>query len=301
MAAPATPANLAVALTASNCLKLTWDNVANETGFNLYKSFDGGSNYELCMILDTDVLEHYDFDVDESTEYYYKISAFNGDGESALSASVNDTTLASSLKDSWHAGVKKIYDTNAFYLGLSDDVSMVGLRSETTLRSDTTPSEDEDVIRLADISTSIKLDDLAAPDDNTDLDASTSTHGLVVKCTAPAAGTLNVVGIGNGETAYTNKTLFDATNPANLGTAAPGSSLYAAHRDHVHQQGANVADASASHSITDPADSPADADALRDDLVTNAIPEIESALDALGTKVNAILASLEAAGIMASS
>lgn len=79
-----------------------------------------------------------------------------------------------------------------------------------------------------------KLDDCASPDDNTDLNASTSAHGLLLKATAPAAGTLNVVGIGNGETAYTNKTLFDDTNPAALGTAGPGTSLYAAHRDHVH-------------------------------------------------------------------
>ena len=79
-----------------------------------------------------------------------------------------------------------------------------------------------------------KLDDVAAPDNNTDLDASTTVHGLLLKATAPAANVLNVVGIANGETAYANKALFDATNPAALGTAAPGTSLIAAHRDHVH-------------------------------------------------------------------
>lgn len=49
------------------------------------------------------------------------------------------------------------------------------------------------------------------------------------------------------------------------------------------------ADAETSHSITDPADTPADADALRDDLVANTIPDIESALDALGAKINSLL------------
>lgn len=83
-------------------------------------------------------------------------------------------------------------------------------------------------------SDAIKLDELAAPTDVTTLDATTSLHGLVVKATAPAANVLNVVGIANGETAYTNKTLFDGTNPAALGAAAPGTSLVAAHRDHVH-------------------------------------------------------------------
>lgn len=70
--------------------------------------------------------------------------------------------------------------------------------------------------------------------DNTTGNASTSAHGFLVKATAPSSGLLNVVGIANGETAYTNKALFDATNPAALGTAAPGTAMAAARRDHVH-------------------------------------------------------------------
>jgi len=52
--------------------------------------------------------------------------------------------------------------------------------------------------------------------------------------------------------------------------------------------------------ITDPADTPADADALRDDLVTNTIPTIEANFTDLQAKVNAILAALRAAKIIAS-
>jgi hypothetical protein len=81
---------------------------------------------------------------------------------------------------------------------------------------------------------SIKLDDLTAPTDNTDLNATTSLHGLTPKAVAPGANILTVLGIANGETAWANKVLFDSTNPAALGTAAPGTSLSAAHRDHVH-------------------------------------------------------------------
>lgn len=66
----------------------------------------------------------------------------------------------------------------------------------------------------------------------------------------------------------------------------------------VKQQGL-IPDATDSHSITDPADSPADADALRDDLVANALPEIVAALDALGAKINTILDALIAAEIIA--
>jgi hypothetical protein len=53
--------------------------------------------------------------------------------------------------------------------------------------------------------------------------------------TAPAANLMNVAGIVNGETDWSNKPIFDATAPADLaGTAAAGTSLLASHRDHVH-------------------------------------------------------------------
>lgn len=80
----------------------------------------------------------------------------------------------------------------------------------------------------------IKLDAFAAPDDVTTLNASTSAHGLSPKATAPAAGLLSVLGIGNGETVRADKPLFDTTNPAALGAVAPGSALVAARRDHIH-------------------------------------------------------------------
>ena len=65
-------------------------------------------------------------------------------------------------------------------------------------------------------------------------------------------------------------------------------------------------------SITDPADTPATADALRDDLVTNALSEIgtalgalatrdtenETAIETLATEFNDLLAKLHTAGIL---
>jgi len=66
------------------------------------------------------------------------------------------------------------------------------------------------------------------------------------------------------------------------------------------KQQAHEANAVTAHAITDPADTPATADALRDDLVVNTIPAIESALNALGTKINNILSKLETAEVLAS-
>lgn len=54
-----------------------------------------------------------------------------------------------------------------------------------------------------------------------------------------------------------------------------------------------------SGAITDPGDAPADADALRDDLVANAIAEIGANLTALDTKINNLLAKLRTHGIIA--
>ena len=65
--------------------------------------------------------------------------------------------------------------------------------------------------------------------------ATTSGIGLAPQATAPASGLLSVLGIGNGETVRTDKALFDTVNPADLGTAGPGTQLIAARRDHVHK------------------------------------------------------------------
>lgn len=92
------------------------------------------------------------------------------------------------------------------------------------------------IAKTADI-TATKLDDFATPDANTDLNANTTNHGLLLQATAPAAGLYNYVGITNGETVYSNKALFDATNPSTqaFGDAAVvGSATVAARRDHKH-------------------------------------------------------------------
>ncbi len=89
------------------------------------------------------------------------------------------------------------------------------------------------VAKVSDIAAT-KIDALTAGDDNTTLDSNTTRHGLLIKAVAPAASLLNVPGIVNGESVFTNKPVFDATNPAALGSVAPGTAVTAAHRDHVH-------------------------------------------------------------------
>jgi hypothetical protein len=85
--------------------------------------------------------------------------------------------------------------------------------------------------------TSQKLDDFGTPDDNTDLNANSINHGLIVKAVVPTTGLTNVVAIEYGETIYKNKALFDATVPVTQAfgdTAGVGTAVVAARRDHKH-------------------------------------------------------------------
>ena len=77
---------------------------------------------------------------------------------------------------------------------------------------------------------------------NTDRDANTTNHGLLLKAVAPTTGLINYIGIAYGETIYALKALFDATAPAKLGTEAVGSAATAARRDHVHSAELTLAD-----------------------------------------------------------
>lgn len=80
-----------------------------------------------------------------------------------------------------------------------------------------------------------KLDDVAEPDDTTDLDVTTSKHGLCQKAIPPGSGYRNVFAMDYLETLPDWISLFDATVPSPLGTAATGVLLTVARRDHVHQ------------------------------------------------------------------
>ena len=64
---------------------------------------------------------------------------------------------------------------------------------------------------------------------------SATAHGLVAATDPGGAALLHVMASVNGATAWSVQDIFDATNPAALAaSAAPGTALVAAHRDHVH-------------------------------------------------------------------
>ena len=124
----------------------------------------------------------------------------------------------------------------------------------------------------------------------------TATQTLTNKTlTTPAITTPTITGGTITSPTIVTPTIADLTNMThNHKSAAKGGDYPFA--DMV--LAATQADAVTAHAITDPADTPADADALRDDLVTNAIPEIEGMLNALGTIINALIDKLQTAKLM---
>lgn len=153
MAAPSTPANLSIDTTGSNGFVLTWDNVAGETGFYLYRSTDNfvADSRRVLRTL-VDVLKAWELGLLASTQYYYKISAFNGDGESSLSAAVNDTTSAKSLKKYWTGSVGPFpYDENALVKDGSGVDTVYGLKSSGQMLVEEIPLFDKHIVRRIDV------------------------------------------------------------------------------------------------------------------------------------------------------
>ncbi len=209
MAAPATPANLSIDTTASNGFELTWDNVALETGFYLYRSTDNFvADSRRVAKLATDVLTAFDLGLIASTQYYYKISAFNGDGESAFSAAVNDTTLAQSLKQHWQGTVGPFdYDQNAIYPG--ENTKVVGLRSTGNIRADLVPSIDNHMVRKIDIlGSAINSPLIEDADQDTKVQCEESNDEDKIR--------FDIGGVGGGEKAVMDANAFEIKQPVTV-------------------------------------------------------------------------------------
>ncbi|GJQ37319.1 MAG: hypothetical protein JETCAE01_33290 [Anaerolineaceae bacterium] len=172
-----------------------------------------------------------------------------GDGaaivEAAITLADNTTNNASATK---HGFLKKLSNIATEFMNGQGNWAAVkdsDLSLSDITTNDASATKHGFLKKLSNIATefmngqgnwaAVKDSDLSLSDITTN-DASTSAHGFVVKATAPAAGQINIVAIGNGETGYSNKALFDATTPQNVGTAATGTATTAARSDHVHGQ-----------------------------------------------------------------
>lgn len=93
--APSIPGNLVSELTASSYLRLRWSPSSDDTGgsglqgYNIYKK--SGGNY--TKIADINSLTYLDSGLSPSTTYFYKVSAYDKQGNEATSTELSVTTV----------------------------------------------------------------------------------------------------------------------------------------------------------------------------------------------------------------
>lgn len=93
---PNDPSSLTATAMSATEINLGWtDNASDETGFDVERSTDG-TNFTSIASLGVDAESYSDNGLTESTTYYYRVTAFNGVGNSSPSNVANATTQPTS-------------------------------------------------------------------------------------------------------------------------------------------------------------------------------------------------------------
>ncbi len=91
--APAAPSSLSTGTLTTNSIQLVWtDNSDNEEGFEIFRSLSNGGTYTSIGTTGPGVATFNDAGLEDDTEYFYRVYAFNSGGISAP-ASTSATTL----------------------------------------------------------------------------------------------------------------------------------------------------------------------------------------------------------------
>lgn len=105
---PAAPAGLAISEYQDTWVRLAWTPTTGEVGYSIEQSDDGGSTYaEVLRICEAGVSEIKIGDLIASTEYYWKIRAYNGAGYSSYSDPVSQTTRSAYLPSRFEKLIRK--------------------------------------------------------------------------------------------------------------------------------------------------------------------------------------------------
>ncbi len=112
---PAVPTGLNANAVSSGQVDLSWtDNAIDEYGFHIERSTDGGGLWHLITTVSNDSQTYIDIEVTQNSTYWYRVSAYNGSGQSGYAGPVVVTTpdnpvdivlLANGYKDK---GTKKV-------------------------------------------------------------------------------------------------------------------------------------------------------------------------------------------------
>jgi len=95
MTIPSAPSSLSVTVVSDIALTVTWtDNASDETGFKLECALSGSGPWTQIATLVANVTTYPDSGLSPNTTYYYRVRAYNGDGDSSYSNTDSDTTEA---------------------------------------------------------------------------------------------------------------------------------------------------------------------------------------------------------------
>lgn len=118
--APDTPSGLAVSGTpTADSIMLTWLAVSDALGYRLYRASSSGGSYSKVGS-DIAGTTATDTGLTANTPYYYKISAYNNNGESTKSSALEATTAAVGGGHDGKTYVAKIGDTSYTDVGFPD-------------------------------------------------------------------------------------------------------------------------------------------------------------------------------------
>ncbi|MDQ3704589.1 MAG: Ig-like domain-containing protein, partial [Chloroflexota bacterium] len=93
-ATPPAPTGLAASAASSSQINLSWtDNSTNETGFRVERKLGAGGTYAEVASVGANVTTYNDTGLSTGTQYYYRVRAYNGSGNSAYSNEANATTV----------------------------------------------------------------------------------------------------------------------------------------------------------------------------------------------------------------
>jgi hypothetical protein len=94
---PAAPASMSATAFSSSQINLTWaDSANNETGYRVERSLNGSSGWSTVATLGANSISYNNTGLAASTQYFYRVAAFNSAGDSGF-ASTNATTTAPPL------------------------------------------------------------------------------------------------------------------------------------------------------------------------------------------------------------
>ena len=255
---PTAPSGLSATAIDSGQIDLAWtDESADETGFKIQRSTNGVTFADL----DTAAAEaesYSDTPCAANTRYWYKVCATNTGGDSDYTDAANAKTAPDAASKHYKfllVNGGQVEQSDGRYLALVDGVvepdTVAGIgwlyvdKNDNALKY---KEGDGTVNVVAVVGGAVTGHDLfstshadttgaASPVDGDIIIGNATPKWSKLARSVPDANVLNVLGIANGETRPSWKAALDGTNPATLtsaASAAPGTSLVAAHRDHVH-------------------------------------------------------------------